>query len=65
MTDLKRFSTLQAVAAIQGYRLDAQRTGEDGWSFALISHSTAIELPNLDDVVAWLSTNAGREAVNA
>jgi hypothetical protein len=64
--DPKRFSTLQARAAIAGYSLTAQRKDADSWSFALSSFdTTTTEYDSLDAVEAWLTNNAGREAVDA
>lgn len=55
MRDYKRFSSLQARAALAGVELQASRTDAEQWTFIASAGALTQELSTLDDVEAWLT----------
>jgi hypothetical protein len=53
MTNPKRFSTLQALAALAGVDLRAIRNDAERWTFYLTAGALTQELPTLDHVEHW------------
>lgn len=56
MTDPKRFSSLQARAALLGVSLVAIRNDLERWAFVVTVGPVTQELASLDDVEQWLTT---------
>lgn len=54
MNDPKRFSGLQARAALAGIELRAIRNDSERWAFVVTGGAMTQELTTLDDVEAWL-----------
>lgn len=54
MNDPKRFSTLQARAALLGIQLLPLRLGADEWGYVATADGLAHEMPDLQAVARWL-----------
>lgn len=61
MTDhFKKFSTLQATAAIRGLQLRAIQDDCERYTFVVTGHGVSHELPSLDAVAFWLEQGWAR-----
>lgn len=58
----KAFSTLQAVAAMQGVQLNAIRNDAERWSFIATVGAVTREFQSFDDVRVWLQSAEGAAA---
>lgn len=54
MDQHKRFSSLQALAALQGVELRATRNDLERWTFIATAGAVTTELDSLDAVAQWL-----------
>jgi hypothetical protein len=58
----KAFATLQATAALRGFRLDRLEAGADGLAYVITRWALTKQLQTLDDVRAFLAQIGGQHA---